>query len=427
MRFESNKEMLDYLFSLRHMNVKLGLESITGLMDFLGHPEKAFDSIHVAGTNGKGSTCAILASIYPEAGYKTGLYTSPHLVDLRERIQINGEMISLDFVRKMLNEMLPAIKSLGSSFFEVITAIAFSYFCEQSVEMAVVEVGMGGRLDATNVLYPKAVVITEIDLDHQKQLGNDPKQISQEKAGIIKPGATVIVNVSRPEVLEHLSLLSREKRTAFVFARKGVKVENVRATPEGTSFSLRTPQNHWDRLFLPLPGRYQIQNAMNAIRTVETLGSTDFEYPKGAIPRGLRNVHWPGRLQLLQSSPTVIADVAHNLHGISHAIDEISNLFPRKRITCVFGVLAEKDYLAMIELLNEYVDDYIAVSPDQHRALSAVELTKAIHASGKNAIAAESVLDGLETAITNSNSDDVVCILGSHYNLENVLKHYKSS
>jgi dihydrofolate synthase/folylpolyglutamate synthase len=123
----------------------------------------------------------------------------------------------------------------------------------------------------------------------------------------------------------------------------------------------------------------------------------------------------------------VIADVAHNLHGISHAIDEISNLFPRKRITCVFGVLADKDYLAMIELLNEYVDDYVAVSPDQHRALSAVELTKAIHASGKNAIAAESVLDGLETAITNSNSDDVVCILGSHYNLENVLKHYKSS
>ena len=426
MTFESNEQMIDYLYSLRRMNIKLGLDNINYLMKVMDHPEKSFPSIHVAGTNGKGSTCAILESIYRAAGYKTGRYTSPHLVDVNERIQVNGKRISLYFIKQKLEKIYSAVKTQRCSFFEVLTAMAFSYFQDQEVEIAIVEVGMGGRLDATNVLSPLAAIITEIDLDHQKQLGKDPKQIAGEKAGIIKSGIKVIANISRSEVLDHVESISKEKQAIFTSATAGVKIDHVKSTAEGTCFNLQTPVNEWKELVLSLPGKYQIRNAITDIRTTEIL-IKDLPFQLHAIPNGLQSVQWPGRLQVLQNNPIVIADVGHNFHGVTHTIAEINSIFPNRKITCIFGVLAAKNYHDMIECLNTYVDLYIAVTPKDERALTAEKLAKAIRRSGKKVIVMDSPQGALQNAIQICEPQDIICILGSHFNLEEILKNHKNA
>ncbi len=427
MHFKSNKEMIEYLFSLRRMNIKLGLDNINYLMDFLGRPEQSFPSIHVAGTNGKGSTCTILESIYRAAGYKTGRYTSPHLLDVRERIQVNGEWISLDFIKEKLEQILSVVKSQGCSFFEVLTAIAFSYFREQGVDIAIVEVGMGGRLDATNVLFPKAAIITEIDMDHQKQLGSEPTQIAGEKAGIIKPGIEVIANTSRFEVIDHLLNLSEEKKANFTNAMTDVKVDRVKTNLDETKFDLETPINRLKNLSLSIHGKYQIRNAITAIRTMEILDSKGFPYKSTAISDGLESVYWPGRLQVLQQDPIVIVDVGHNFHGVTHTISEINSILPNRKITCIFGVLAGKNYYAMIECLNNYVDQYIAITPVDERALPKKELAKVIKSYGKDVTEAISPLDALQNAKLKADDEEVICVLGSHFNLEEVLKNHKNA
>ena len=419
--------MIKYLFSLRRMNIKLGLDNINYLMELLGRPEQSFPSIHVAGTNGKGSTCAILESIYRAVGYKTGLYTSPHLVDVRERIQVDGKWVSLDFIKEKLEQILSAVKSQGCSFFEVLTAIAFSYFHEQEVDIAIVEVGMGGRLDATNVLFPKVAIITEIDVDHQKQLGSEPTQIAGEKAGIIKPGIEVIANTSRVEVIDHLLNLSDEKKANFTNAMTGVKVDRVKANLDETKFDLETPFNSWKNLSLSILGKYQVRNAITAIRTIEILGSKGFPYKSTAISDGLESVYWPGRLQVLQQNPTVIVDVGHNLHGITHVISEINSILPNRKINCIFGVLAGKNYHAMIECLNNYVDQYIAITPDDERALPEKELAKVIKSYGKDVTEVISPLDALQKAKHNTEDEEVICVLGSHFNLKEILKYYNNA
>lgn len=426
MKFKSTQHMIEYLFSLRRMNIKLGLDNINYLMGVLDHPEESFLSIHVAGTNGKGSTCAMLESIYRAAGYKTGRYTSPHLVDVCERIQVGGKRISLESIKEMLEQILPAVKSQGCSFFEVLTAIAFAYFRDQEVEIAIVEVGMGGRLDATNVLSPLAAIITEIDLDHQKQLGSEPKQIAGEKAGIIKPGIEVIANVSQPEVLDHLANISKKRHATFTSAISDIKIDHVKTTTEGSSFDLKTPVREWKDLNLSIPGKYQIRNAITAIRTMEIL-QRKLICQDPAIPRGLVTVHWPGRLHLIHKNPIVIADVGHNFHGISHMIAEIKAILPNRKITCIFGVIASKNYPDMIACLNTYVDEYIAVTPIDERALPAMELAESIRNTGKKATVLDTPLKALQNAIQDSKSHDVICILGSHFNLEEILKKYNNA
>jgi len=427
MKFTTKQEMISYLFSRRRMNIKLGLDNINHLLDVLDRPEQQFSSIHVAGTNGKGSTCAMLESIYNSAGYKTGLYTSPHLSDVRERIRINKKMASIDVFQKTLATLLPTIEKYGCSFFEILTAIAFAHFREEKVDIALIETGLGGRLDATNVLTPKLSLITEIDIDHVKQLGNSHLEIAREKAGIIKPNVPVLSSASKQQVLDFFSSFCEDKQVPFFSSENETEVENISNSENWTSFDLITPQKKWSEVKLSLFGKHQVQNAVGAIRAVEILRKTDYPIDRKTVYSGLKNVNWKGRLQILQKKPTVIVDVAHNLQGINTAIKEIINHFSNKKIYCVFGVLGDKKYQDMLDSLNPFIDSYITVTPDNERALPAEELAENIKKNQKTVFVGQTISDGLQKALNLAEPNDLICVLGSHFIVGEILSNYKIS
>ena len=288
MKFKSNDEMIQFLFSRRRMKIKLGLDNINYLLDSLGRPEQSFASIHVAGTNGKGSTCAMLESIYKSAGLKTGLNTSPHLFDIRERIRINGEQVSLDVFRENLERLLPTIQKYGCSFFEILTATAFSHFRDENVDIAIVETGLGGRLDASNVLIPKMSIITEIDIDHVKQLGNTPLKIAGEKAGIIKENVPVLTSATKPDVIDFFESTSKEKNCKFISTVRDSKIVNSSCSNNGNIFDLNTKENNWQNVNLNLLGNYQVHNSVASICAFEELEKNGLPFKKQAVYNGLK-------------------------------------------------------------------------------------------------------------------------------------------
>lgn len=418
--------MIEFLFSRRRMKIKLGLDNIKHLLSVLGNPEEDFVSIHVAGTNGKGSTSALLEAIYMAAGYKTGLNTSPHLIDVRERIRINGEFIPLDLFREKIEFLYSAIQKYGCSFFEILTATAFAHFRDEKVDIAIVETGLGGRLDATNVLQPKLTVITEIDIDHVKQLGTTFLQIAREKAGIIKPGVPLLSNAGDPQVQAFFASVCRERGAEFIDASAGMKIEELVCTPKACYFDLTTPKNHWPKMQLSLLGKHQVQNAVTAVRAVETLHETILPTKKQAVYAGLEKVKWSGRMQVLQEKPTVVVDVAHNDQGVSVTIKEVDRIFLHRKLICVFGVLREKNYNKMLRTMNPYVDFYVAVTPNDERALPAEKLREQIANMGKNVVAGNSIIDGLKKAHKLAGLDDLICIIGSHFVAGEIINYYKN-
>lgn len=427
MRFRSNEEVINYLFSRRRMNIKLGLDSINHLLEKLDSPETHFRSVHVAGTNGKGSTCAILESIFLSNGLKTGLYTSPHLTDVRERIRIDGKSVSLDLFKKTIELLFSTIEKYGCSFFEILTAVAFAHFCDQQVDIAIIETGLGGRLDATNVLIPEISVITEIDIDHVKQLGDTLLQIAREKAGIIKPGVPVLSGASNRKVDEYFESVCRKKRSKFISAPRDTDLEIINCHHRGSDFNLVTPDHRWQNLKLSLLGHYQVINSVTAIRTIEELNRNNFDVDKNAVYSGLKNVNWPGRLQVLQNDPVLVVDVAHNIQGISSTISAITQIFSYQKMICVLGLLADKKTSEIINILNPYVDLFVAVTPDNERALPAQELAKRIEQTGKRVKIGQTIGEGLELAMDFAKNKDLVCVLGSHFVIGEILNIYKKS
>ena len=427
MRFRSNEEVINYLFSRRRMNIKLGLDSINHLLEKLGSPETHFRSIHVAGTNGKGSTCAILESIFLSNGLKTGLYTSPHLTDARERIRIDGKSVSLDLFKKTIELLFSTIEKYGCSFFEILTAIAFAHFCDQQVDIAIIETGLGGRLDATNVLIPEISVITEIDIDHVKQLGDTHLQIAREKAEIINPGIPLLSGASNRKVDEYFESVCAEKGSRFISALQDTDLEILGCNQKGSDFHLITPDHRWQYLKLSLLGHHQVKNSVTAIRTIEELNRNNFNIDKSAVYSGLKNVNWPGRLQILQNDPVLVVDVAHNIQGISSTISAITQIFSYQKMICVMGLLADKKTSEIINILNPYVDLYVAVTPDNERALTAQELAKRIEQTGKRVKIGQTIGEGLELALDFAKNKDLVCVLGSHFVIGEILKIYKKS
>ncbi|HDL19039.1 MAG TPA: bifunctional folylpolyglutamate synthase/dihydrofolate synthase [Bacteroidetes bacterium] len=418
--------MIEFLFSRKRIKIKLGLDNIRHLLSVFGHPEESYASIHVAGTNGKGSTSALLEAIYMAAGYKTGLNTSPHLIDVRERIRIDGQFVPLDVFREKIEFLYSTIQKHGCSFFEILTATAFAHFRDEKVDIAIVETGLGGRLDATNVLHPKLSVITEIDIDHVKQLGATFLQIAQEKAGIIKPGVPVLSNASDRKVQELFALVCRERDAEFIDASAGMKIENPDCTPRACYFDLTTPQNHWPKMQLSLLGKHQVQNAVTAVRAVETLHDNILPVKRKAVYAGLERVKWNGRMQVLQEKPTVVVDVAHNDQGISVTIKEVDRIFLHQKLFCVFGVLKDKDFSKMLRTMNPFVDFYIAVTPNDERALPAGELREQIAKMGKRVVAGNSIIDGLKKAQRLAGPEDLICIIGSHFVAGEVINYYKN-
>lgn len=332
---------LSILTSQGKFHIKLGLERISKLLDLLGNPQDNLRVIHIAGTNGKGSTCAMLASILTEAGYKTGLYTSPHLIDYTERIKINGQdILQKDFARLVFRIVnLANLHDIHVTEFEILTVLAFFYFNEHKVDFVVLETGLGGRLDATNIVKkPLISVITSIDIDHVDRLGNTIEQIAYEKAGIIKNNVPVIT-LKNNNGINIFANISEEKRSQLVLVDPSIyKQENSKIIIENDTYNL------------PLLGLWQIKNLSLVLKTVEVLNNQGFLIPSEKVKSGLEKVSWPGRLQYIKEKNLVL-DGAHNLSGAKSLRESLDYYFPDKKIIWIYSSLNTKDYKSIIEVL----------------------------------------------------------------------------
>lgn len=411
---------------------KFDLENITILAERLGRPERGYPSAHIAGTNGKGSTAAFLESILRRAGFRTGLYTSPHLERINERMRINGKEIGDEpfaaiFTRlqMLIEELLAAYKLRAHpTYFECVTAMAFECFARERVEFGVFEVGLGGRLDATNILSPVATLITRIDFDHENFLGHSLKEIASEKVGILKPEVPVIVAEQRPEAREVILARARELccpviETAETFgitqesSQNGLFRARVTELSSGDSFDIAPS----------LPGHFQLQNALNALAGARYLAKRGFRISADNITEGICKTAWPGRLEKLQSSPDVYLDGAHNPGAARELAQFLEENFAGRRIWLVYGALRDKAVDEVAGQLFAHAAEVIFTEPRTSRAISAPRLADIAshHASSFSVIS--SAEQALDQALAEAAPDDAIFITGSLY-LVGQLRHY---
>ena len=407
----SYPQAVDFLHGLQRHGIKPGLETIQALLAGLTHPERRYPSLHIGGTNGKGSTAAMVASVLQAAGYRVGLYTSPHLVDVRERIQVNGEMIPEERVA-VLTDRVRAVCGAPRepTFFEFTTALAFQYFSEAGVDVAVVEVGMGGRFDATNALAPVAVAITNVALDHQEYLGETIGAIAYEKAGIIKPGV--------PVVLGHVS-----DEAAGVIAREA---DACRAplfrlqeefTIEGESpvrFRYAGLTRSYDGLACPLAGRHQLNNAACALALLEVAAERGLPVSDEAVRKGLQTVRWGGRLETVDSRPQVVLDGAHNpdaAAAVAAYLVDVRRERPGARVILVLGMMRDKDREGFLGHLLPHVDEVIVTQARMPRAASVQELEASTR--GRVAHMRPEPAEAMALARRMAAPDDLILITGS--------------
>lgn len=366
-------QAIDYIHSLHRFGPKAGLEKTYALLNLLGNPQKNLQCVHIAGTNGKGSTAAMTASILRAGGYKTGLFISPYILEFRERIQINGEMIPPETLGEIVGRMIPLIDSIGGiTEFEAVTAAAFVYFAEQDCDAVVLEVGLGGRFDATNVIEkPLVCAITSIGLDHTAILGDTLAQIAAEKAGILKPGAPVVVSAGQDPDAFAVILEQAALKGNTVIGPNRNAVGNISADIFGTQFSYRGM-----RLEVPLAGDHQITNALTAIEIALELAAHHGyrKLTEQAIMDGLRAVRFPVRMEVLSRDPLIIIDGAHNVAGAKALADALS-LLDRPAIGMI-GMLSDKDSGEALSLLAPLFSKVICVTPDNPRALPAHSLAE---------------------------------------------------
>ncbi len=396
-------EAIQFLYGLRLFGAKFGLENTFKLAALAGNPQDRLRFIHVAGTNGKGSTCAMLEGIYRAAGWRVGLFTSPHLVSFRERIQVNRQLIPENEVVRLVGELQPWLKSFPPghhpTFFEVVTVMALKFFTEQKCDLVIWETGLGGRLDATNIVTPLASVITSIALDHQQWLGDTVEKIASEKAGIIKPGVPVVTAADDPVALAVIEKMARGKSAPLI---KVIAAEEKRAALCRGAATL------------PLPGDHQQLNAALAVATVKTLQNL-IPASDEAICTGLEAVQWPGRLQLvtLPSGQKILLDGAHNAAGAKALRATLVKNFPATKPALVLGVLQDKDWRQICEILAPMAARVLTVPVSSERTAEAGELAKAARAA--NPPAEVLACGSLREALGKIAGDDFVVITGSLY------------
>lgn len=400
-----------------------GLDNIKLFVDHLGHPETKFPSIHIAGTNGKGSVTAILDSILRSAGLSVGRYTSPHILRFEERIHINGQPVSEEVVFGFLETHWDLIQEKHFTFFETATAMAFQTFADVSIDIAVVEVGLGGTHDATRIVNSVLSLFTSIDIDHTDRLGKELIGIAQDKAGIMRSGVPVVIADQHPEVNDVLSSSAQKIGSVLYKAEETVQFTSLQLTSEGIIGSAVINGSMAINSFhLPLTGSFQIDNLKLALAACSILSKRYPDITTEAITDGLENTHWPGRLQVLQNSPTVILDVAHNPAALKRVLTEVKSIWKPNRIITIFGVMADKDVSSMIAVLANQVDKGILVSLKCERSLNVEDLQEIADQSGWNAESASSVEDSINRAHKAARPGDVILIAGSHYLAEEVLK-----
>src|SRR5438552_651638 len=435
-------QSLKYLFSLgrelaaptQAAAAKFDLENISTLAEALGHPERKYRGIHIAGTNGKGSTAAFIESILRTAGRKTGLYTSPHLERINERIRVNGEEISdeefaqsFTRIQTLIEELLARGKLRAHpTFFEVVTALAFEHVARAGVEFAIFEVGLGGRLDATNILAPEVVVITRVDFDHENFLGHSLADIAREKAGIVKHGVPVVVAEERPEAREafvdraaELGAVVYESDKAFVAENVSVADGCVRAdvvdVKSGTRF----------RVAPNLRGRFQLGNAVNAIAVAEMLRVRGGKISDAAIEQGIANAVWPGRMEKLQSNPDVYLDGAHNPSAARELANFLSENFAGRSVTLLFAAMRDKAVDEIAGILFPHAKEVIFTQQRISRAISATQLAEMAGEYAAQFRVIPSAEAALDEAISSAKPDDALFITGSLYLVGELRHHWK--
>jgi dihydrofolate synthase/folylpolyglutamate synthase len=414
-------ESISYLYGLGHevLAAKYGLESIKLLLEKLDRPDLAFASVIVAGTNGKGSVAAMIDSIARASGIRTALYTSPHLISVLERARVSGENISADEFARHATQVRSAAQSLvaegklvaAPTFFEQMTAISLSHFRESGAELAVLEVGLGGRLDATNAVAPVCSVVTQIDFDHQNILGNTMADIATEKAAIIKPGARAVIGRQRHHIANEI-LMRRclETNVLPVFANEP---QSVSISDYGrTTFDYESSRSNYSRIMVGLRGRHQAENAAAAIEAAELLAEMGFGVRREAIIKGLRGVQWPGRLELIDDRPSILLDGAHNPGG-ARALRAYLEEVWRGPITLIFGAMSDKDIAGMASELFPAAKTIVLTRVKDRRAASNTRLGGSALGSSRNVIFTETVAQALSWARSVTPPEGLICVAGS--------------
>lgn len=427
------EETLDYLFAQLPMFHRIGaaaykanLDNTHAICEFLDHPENKFRSIHIAGTNGKGSNSHMLAAILQSAGYKTGLYTSPHLIDFRERIRINGEMISKDAVVGFVEKYKTQFEKVQPSFFEWTVGLAFDYFANEKVEIAVIETGLGGRLDSTNVITPLLSVITNISWDHANLLGDTLKKIAAEKAGIIKNEIPVVIGEVREETAVVFTDKAASVSAPIVFAEVLLRAEQKETTaPDRQVFSIYAgKQLLFDSLEIDLAGHYQRKNILTVIESILKLNENGFRIEEEHIRAGLGNVRGltglMGRWQTIADSPRIVCDVGHNEDGIREILNQLA-LLSYDRLHIVFGVVNDKDVTYILKLLPVNARYYFCKA-NLPRALGQQELKNQAQSFGLKGEAYDTVYDAFLAAKNAAENSDFVFIGGSTFVVAEILQ-----
>jgi len=408
------QEAIEYLYQLQRYGIRSSLDVIINLVGELGSPQQQFRSIHVGGTNGKGSTAAILASMIRAGGYRVGLYTSPHLIDFAERIQVDGKTISPDTVSDLTHFVRKRFDSaLSPTFFEFTTAMALLYFARQQVDVAVVEVGLGGRLDATNVLNPMISVLTNVDYDHEAFLGTKIEQIAFEKAGIIKKRRPVVTAEGSPAALRVIEETCRERESRLILMGREVWVDG-RSTAD---FDYHGQKGTLRHLSCPLLGRHQIINAGTALSAVEQLSGMGMTLEERAIREGLKSVHWEGRLEVIKTEPLIVLDGAHNPAGarvLRNFLEEVKQVRKGKLLMMV-GILADKNISGILKELVTVSDEMILTRPDYSGAASMDDLQKGLEGYAGPVMAKEKISEAVSYAMDRLLPQDMLCIGGSLY------------
>src|ERR1700719_558024 len=404
---------------------KFGLENISVLAADLGNPHRAIPCAHIAGTNGKGSTAAILESILRSAGLRTGLYTSPHLERINERIRLNGEPVSDNAFAEAWTRVHASIESLMASgklaahptYFECVTAMAFLIFAERRIDFAIYEVGLGGRLDSTNIVTPQVAIITPIDFDHENFLGHSIAEIAAEKAGIIKPAVTVVSSVLRPEARAVVARKCADMRARLVDVNEKWRLEE---TPPAAGFyrAVATSKDSRAKLIIApaLPGRFQVQNALAAATAARVLSENgDFWIDDKTIERGIANVRWPGRLERLSENPAIYFDGAHNPAGARELLKFWQDTFAGRRIVLVYGAMRDKAVDEIAGVLFQHAHQVVLHKPQQPRAISAALLSEmTAHLTSHPTVMPNSV-EAFDRAIEIAREGDAVFVTGSLY------------
>ena len=427
----SYQDTIDYLYSRLPLFSRIGpaaikadLHNTVAICDFLGNPQNKFKTIHVAGTNGKGSTSHMLASILQEAGYKTGLYTSPHLYDFRERIKVNGIMCSETFVTSFTNKMKPLIEKVAPSFFEITVGMAFEYFAQENVDIAIIETGLGGRLDSTNVINPILSIITNIGMDHMALLGNTLPEIASEKAGIIKAATPIVISEVIPETKNIFEQKASSLDAPIYFAQDFIQFKSFQNNWQTSLFEFNQPLIHLlDAPLFPksftvecdLPGKYQYKNLKGVLVAMQILTTMGWQLSASKILKGLlhvgKNTGLMGRWECIQTNPRIILDVAHNEHGIKALLEQLESLhFAQLHI--VTGMVKDKDVNAVFNLLPKKAKYYFTQSHIP-RALPVSELASKGNTFDLNGSQFENVNIALQAANKNATANDLILVIGS--------------